>query len=114
MKYNHIMKNCAKVKYKTPTIKEITGLLIYLKKNIRDDYRAFDDEENDKPSMQVTIGASIDGSWGYQTGDNSYTGGAYEHKFWGVRALFRNSNCRELALDVLNEIEEQMATSLCD
>lgn len=89
---------------KTPSIKEIRNLLIELKKQIGDDYRA--DEESTVPSMQVTIGASKDGSWSYQTGDNSYTGGAYCHPFWGVVYLYRRSNCTELAKDAIRQIED--------
>jgi hypothetical protein len=91
-------------KHKLPTIKEITKLLIHCKKYIDEDSRAF--EDGDAPSMQITIGINTEsGEWGYQTGDNSYTGGAYLYPTWGVGYLFRNSNCREVAKEILADAE---------
>lgn len=89
-----------------------------LKREIEDDYRA--DEFNDKPGMCVTIGftpAECDpgneeskaASWSYQTGDNSYTGGAYCHPHWAVVSLYRRSNSRELAEDCAEQIAELVA-----
>ena len=92
------------MKHKLPTIKEVSALLIHLKKHIADDYRAFEDD--DRPGMQVTIGVDTKtGEWDYQTGDNSYFGGAYFYQTWGVGYLYRNSNCREVAKDIIADIE---------
>jgi hypothetical protein len=91
---------------KYPPINEIARLLVMLKKDIRDDYRASDDPCDDIPGMCVTIGANDKGEWSYQTGDNSYTGGAYGMPYWGVISLYRNSNCRELARDAIDQIAD--------
>lgn len=84
---------------------EIASLLKSLKPEIRDEFRI---EEGDTvPGIQVTIGASIEGNdiaWNYQTGDNSYTGGAYGHPHWAIIYLHRRSNCRLLAQEVVSEI----------
>lgn len=98
-----------KPKYKLPRIGEIARLLRSLKPEIEDEYRATDAPDDITPGMCVTIGASPDGTWSYQTGDNSYTGGAYGHKYWGVTYLYRRSNCQELAREVVDEIAEGMA-----
>lgn len=95
-------------KYKLPSIAEITRLLVSLKPEIADEYRCTDDPDDETPGMLVTIGASIDGSWSYQTGDNSYTGGAYGHRHWGLCYLNRRSNSRELAKQAIEEIAEGM------
>lgn len=87
--------------------KDIASLLKALKKEIGDEYRAH--EESTLPSMQVTVGAEeVDGEirWNYQTGDNSYTGGAYGFQNWGVVDLHRRSNTKELANDIAEEIFE--------
>jgi hypothetical protein len=86
------------------TITEIKELLISLKPDICDDYRIADDE--DLPGMVVTIGYSTDGSWNYQTGDNSFSGGAYGHPHWAVVYLYRRSNSLELARDVIDQLWE--------
>lgn len=88
------------MKHKLPTIKEVTQLLKGIKKFIGDEYRAFEDD--DRPGIQVTIGVDTEtGEWDYQTGDNSYSGAAYFYPIWGVGYLYRNSNCREVAKDIL-------------
>ena len=87
--------------------RDFAALLRELKPQIHDDYRAH--EEATLPSMQVTIGISADGSWSYQTGDNSYTGGAYGHAFWGTVDLHRRSNCKELARDAVEQAADQMS-----
>lgn len=95
--------------------KQVTLLLKSLKGDIGDDYRATDDPDDNTPGMCVTIGASpqSDGvlSWSYQTGDNSFTGGAYSHSFWGVGWLYRRSNCKAIAHDMVEEIAEAIAQS---
>jgi hypothetical protein len=92
-------------------IPEWTRLFKMLKPDIGDDYRATDDPDDDKPGMCVTIGFTPadeenDASWSYQTGDNSYTGGAYGHPHWAVCYLYRTSNSRELAKDAADQIGE--------
>ena len=85
--------------------KEWEQLLKELKHNIGDEYRANEGESN--PGMQVTFGARINEdesiSWSYQTGDNSYSGGAYFFPHWAVVSLYRRSNCKELAKEAMEE-----------
>jgi len=94
-------------------VRDICRLLKSLKRDIGDDYRASDDPDDNPPGMQVTVGGTIaeDGTinWHYQTGDNSYSGGAYSHAYWGVISLYRRSNSMELAKDISNQILEQAA-----
>lgn len=87
---------------KLPLIKDIRALLVDLKSTIGDDYRVDDDDT--VPIMQVTIGANDQGEWNYQTGDNSYTGGAYSYPHWGICYLTRRSNSTELARDIVDQI----------
>lgn len=88
---------------------EWARLLRALKRGIRDEYRA--SEEDDAPGMQVTFGVTLkeDGSlsWHYQTGDNSYSGGAYGHPVWAVVSLYRRSNSRALAKEAMEEALSQ-------
>ena len=96
-------------KFTLPEASEIVSLLFALKGSIADDYRCTDDPDDDTPGMCVTIGASPDGRWNFQTGDNSYTGGAYGHPVWGVVYLYRDTDTDGAAEAVLDEIAEQMA-----
>ena len=88
-----------------------TALLKVLKRDIEDDFRAT--EGDTTPGMCVTFGfkpATEDKpfSWMYQTGGNSFYGHSYGLPFWGVVSLHRRSNCRELALDAANEINDSI------
>lgn len=91
-----------------------TSLLKELKGHIGDDYRATDDPDDNTPGMCVTIGFTPesedkDMSWSYQTGDNSYSGGAYSHAHWAVIYLYRRSKSRELATDAASQLGELIA-----
>ena len=83
---------------------ELQSLLIRLKAEISDDFRAY--EEDSMPGMLVTIGTDGNGGWDYQTGDNSYSGSAYHYPHWAVVALYRRSNC----IDVADDIRDQLAS----
>jgi hypothetical protein len=78
---------------------------------IGDDYRATDDPGDDVPGMCLTIGFTPadkdkDASWHYQTGDNSYSGGAYFHANWAVVYLYRDSVPSEMANDIADQLGE--------
>lgn len=97
------------------TISEITELLEFLQTTIADDYRATDDPEDNQPGMQVTIATDGDRDssgqfsepWTYQTGDNSFAGNCYGYQYWGVGYLYRDSDCKEIAADMIEQCREQ-------
>lgn len=92
---------------KLPTIKEIAALVRWVKSRVPvsdPDYIADDDDE---PGIDLTIGVDIHtGDWSYQTGDNSYTGGAYGYRDWGVARIYRGSNSRDVARDLIEQVAE--------
>ena len=90
---------------------EWTKLFASLIPDICDDYRVSDDCDDETPGMQVTIGytqetENSDQSWPYQTGDNSYSGGAYSHRNWAVISLYRDSDPTELAKEAADQIAD--------
>ena len=90
---------------KLPTVTELSGLVKAVKRTIRDEYRAWEDD--DQPGIQLTIGWSDEsGEWSYQTGDNSYAGGAYHYPHWAVVGVYRRSNSTELARDIRDQLHE--------
>lgn len=86
--------------------REFRRLLISLKPDIADDYRATDDPDDDQPGMCVTFATTDFSSWSYQTGDNSFSGGCYGHPHWAVVYLNRRSNSRDLAHDAVEQLAE--------
>ena len=93
-------------KPKLPSIKVIAELVNAIKKDVDDECRAYEDD--DTPGILLTVGASGKSSkdWGYQTGDTSYSGAAYFYSCWGQAAVHKDSNSRELAKDILREIQD--------
>lgn len=81
--------------------REIHDLLVFIKQAQRSELKG-------EAYVDVTIGCTFsdDGiSWNYQTGDNSFTGGAYGHAEWFTTSVMKRSNCLDLAKDVVSEIE---------
>lgn len=95
-----------------PDRAQLISLLTSLIPTIGDDYRATDDPEDNEPGMCVTIGASVDGTWSWQTGDNSFMGGACHHPHWGVGYLYRDSLPKDVADGILDEIADGMASAI--
>ncbi len=97
------------------TFLQITGtskdaLITALIPEIQDDYRASDDPDDDQPGMMVTVATNDDVSeWSYQTGDNSYTGGAYGLPHWAIVYLYRDADPVECA----NDVARQWAELIC-
>jgi hypothetical protein len=100
--------------------RELYELLVAIKKEadwkqLKADFKESPDYcEGDSPWLDVTIGctfnfddATID--WNYQTGDNSYTGGAYGHPEWFNCSLMPRTNCKQAANDLINEIHGRIA-----
>lgn len=93
---------------KLPLIKDLSALIRSLKRTIGDDYRASDCEDDTTPSMDLTVGCNTEtGEWSWQTGDNSYSGGAYSYPTWGVTSIDRRCNSREVARDLIDQIADQ-------
>jgi hypothetical protein len=89
---------------KYPTIKDLASLVSAVKATITPYCRASEDDS--LPSVLLTVAISEDGSWDYQTGDNSYSGGCYFHPYWAVVSICRRSNCRAIARDILEQWRE--------
>jgi hypothetical protein len=84
------------------TKKEIEIVLKSSKRFIHDDYK---EDGESIPHMTMTFAADETG-WSYQSGDNSFHGGAYGYRHWGVVELHRRSNCKELAREAYEQIAE--------
>jgi hypothetical protein len=100
---------------KLPTVNDLSRLVSAVKRDIGDDYRAFEGDED--PGIQLTIGWTARdgwaggverraGEWSYQTGDNSYTGGAYGHPHWAVVGVYRTANVRDVVADIRRQLLE--------
>jgi hypothetical protein len=90
-----------------PEKSDIEGLVNDCKAEISDEYRAYEDD--DEPGIQLTIGWDGKKDWSFQTGDNSYTGGAYHYPHWAVVAVYRDTDASEIAVEIHEQLEEAHA-----
>lgn len=98
-------------KIKFPTIKELSALVRSIKLDIPRGPGAADYTDTDNgdtsPSIDLTIGHNpADGSWSYQTGDNSFSGGAYGFPNWATTRVYPRSDSRELARDLISQLDQ--------
>jgi hypothetical protein len=88
---------------------DMIGLAKRLIPTIRDEY-CIEGQGDDTPMMQVTVGCECPSdcsmSWSYQTGDNSFTGGAYSYAHWGIAYLTRDSKPEDFAREVMASLED--------
>ena len=109
------VKEYAPPRGKLPTVTELAALVRAIKATIADDYRA--DPEDTVPGILLTVGWNGEdghhggilvraGEWSYQTGDNSYMGGAYGYPHWAIVSVHRRSSSLSLARDIRRQLDE--------
>jgi len=91
-----------KKRIQLPSIKDLAKEISYQKKWIEDENNK---EYDDAPSIDITLSAD-DRGFALQIGDNSFYGPAYSFQNWGVSSLYRNSNCREIAKDLIGQCRD--------
>jgi len=58
-------------------------------------------------SNTLTVGLPANGNeWSYQTGDNSFTGGAYSFQYWAVVWFDKETTIEDLYSDLIEDIEQ--------
>ncbi len=89
---------------------DLIELVAHVKGQIDDECQAFEDDE--EPGIQLTVGTNAErSSWGFQTGDNSYSGGAYGYPFWAVVGVYAGTSETELAQDIVDQLDGQIETA---
>jgi hypothetical protein len=100
---------------KLPTIKELSALVRTVKDYVptksASDAKDYVDplDPDGTPTITLTIGWSDKtDDWSYQTGDNSFTGGAYGYPIWAVVYVSLRCDSRELARDIRAQLDDQV------
>ena len=81
-------------------------LLIELIENIR-----IRDIDQDDEYIDITIASNgtDPNDWGFQTGDNSYSGACYFYRHWAIGSIDFQTDPKELATELLEQLEELVA-----
>lgn len=93
-----------KTKFKLPSRSELARLVRSVRANIGPDHRASGDPDDNTPAVSLTVGANREGQWNFQTGDNSFTGGAYGFASWAVVTVTKGENSFAVADEILDEL----------
>ena len=86
-------------------------LLIELIENIRTRDIDQDDEYID---ITIASNGTDPNDWGFQTGDNSYSGACYFYRHWAVGYIDDQTDPKELAIELLDQLEELVAYEQLD
>jgi hypothetical protein len=66
-----------------------------------------EDNAFEDPGVDLTVAVNDAGdSWSFQTGDNSFSGGAYLNPHWAVVTIGRDSTAEEILSDIIQQLEE--------
>jgi hypothetical protein len=89
---------------------EIKYLINYTKGTIfsEDEWPGDDPELGEVPFNDLTIGMNEAGEWSFQTGDNSFTGGAYHYPHWAVVSIEADSDPDVVFEDICNQLADLM------
>lgn len=83
--------------------KQLKEVVLYTKSTIEGTRADFDGE---LPYNELTVGMNLSGEWNYQTGDNSFTGGAYGFPCWATVSVHRRSKSPEIVKDIIDQLME--------
>lgn len=94
-----------------PTIEEVAEIVTDVVRSLSN----YDDEELTEMDgvIDLTIatnGDTVEGfgcsDWGFQTGDNSYTGSCYRYRNWAVTSISKDTNPLETAQELVDQLDE--------
>ena len=71
-------------------------------------------EEDEFIDITVASNGTDPNDWGFQTGDNSYSGACYFYRHWAVGYIDDQTNPEHLAIELLDQLEELVAYEQLD
>jgi hypothetical protein len=90
-----------------PTKKSIRELISRIKRIMLENPDMYWDVETEQYECQLTVG--VDGQsqeFGYQTGDNSFSGACYSYPHWAIVTITNYSNVKELTDEIINQFHD--------
>ena len=94
-----------------PSKEQLIELIEHIQHNVLDNNSGIEEDEFSRTSLDITIAS--DGKdpndWGYQTGDNSYSGACYFYRHWAIGYIDDQTIAEHLAVELLDQLEECLA-----
>ncbi len=88
------------------TVDDKIKVLVPQVQSILEDYLADTHKSVDAETLQMTFASDDLETFTFQSGDNSYSGACYGLRNWGVVELGTDSDCKELAIDAVEQIAD--------
>ena len=95
-----------------PSKEELIGLIQSIQEN--DLYLNHELDGDEFIDITVASNGTDPDDWGFQTGDNSYSGACYFYRHWAVGYIDDQTNPEHLALELLDQLEECLAYEQLD
>lgn len=71
-------------------------------------------DEDEFIDITIASNGKNPNDWGFQTGDNSYSGACYSYHHWAIGYIDDQTNAEHLALELLDQLEECLAYESLD
>ena len=85
-----------------PSKEELIRLIQSIQEN---DLSSLSLEEDEFIDITVASNGTDPNDWGFQTGDNSYSGACYSYHHWAIGSIDFQTDPKELATDLLDQLE---------
>ena len=89
-------------------------LMALIKTNQKNDLYNLHLEEDEFIDITIASDGKHPDDWGWQTGDNSYTGSCYFYRHWAVGYIDDQTVPEHLAVELLDQLEESLAYEQLD
>ena len=94
-----------------PSKEELIRLIQSIQEN---DLSSLSLEEDEFIDITVASNGTDPNDWGFQTGDNSYSGACYSYHHWAIGSIDFQTDPKELATELLDQLEELVAYEQLD
>lgn len=90
-----------------PSKEQLIELIEHIQHNDLDSNSGI--EEDEFIDITIASNGTDPNDWGYQTGDNSYSGACYFYRHWAIGYIDDQTNAEHLAVELLDQLEECLA-----
>lgn len=90
-----------------PSKEQLIELIEHIQHNDLDSNSGI--EEDEFIDITIASNGTDPNDWGFQTGDNSYSGACYFYRHWAIGYIDDQTNAEHLAVELLDQLEECLA-----
>tara|TARA_R110000744_G_scaffold86236_2_gene168516 strand:+ start:1184 stop:1486 length:303 start_codon:yes stop_codon:yes gene_type:complete len=78
-----------------------------IKEFLTQNWKSFQSDAVEYDGLDITFATNEKGdAWNYQTGDNSFTGGAYGLPHWAVTTIYKDDEVETILETIIDQLEE--------